>query len=41
MAAAKQEKEEKKLQMLKMEARIKKLQLDEERAKKRINDARR
>ena len=40
MNVAKQEREEKKLQMLKMEARIKKLQVEEEKAHKRINEAR-
>eukprot|EP00347_Sterkiella_histriomuscorum_P011913 403370616 len=40
MAEAKMEKEQKRLQMLQMEARIKKLQIEEEKAKKRINEAR-
>lgn len=40
MQEAKYEKEQKRLQMMQMEARIKKLQLEEEKAKKRINEAR-
>lgn len=34
------EREQKKLQMLRMEARLKKLNMDEEKMTKRINDAR-
>lgn len=40
MMQAKMEREQKKLQMMRMEARLRKLNVDEERTNKRINDAR-
>jgi len=41
MMEAKTEKEQRKQQLLQLEARIKKLQIEEQRSKKRINDAKR